>query len=65
MANDFTQEQAARLEQERLRQQQTRDRIESMATNSIMAWLSRVLVPIVRKAVRGVIDFFWSFFTGR
>jgi hypothetical protein len=62
MAQSFTQEQAARLEEARRRQQQTRDRIESVATNSIMAWLSRVLAPIVRNAVRTVVDWFWKIF---
>ena len=63
MTNQFTQEQAVRLEEARLRQQQTRERIESIATGSIMAWLSRVLAPIVRNAVGAVVDWFWKLFS--
>lgn len=63
MANQFTQDQAARFEEARRRQQETRERIESIATGSIMAWLSRVLAPIVRNAVRTVVDWFWKLFS--
>lgn len=63
MANQFTQDQAARFAEARQRQQQTRERIESIATSSIMAWLTRVLAPIVRNAVRSVVDWFWKLFS--
>lgn len=63
MANQFTQDQAARFAEARERQQRTRERIESIATSSIMAWLSRVLAPIVRNTVRAVVDWFWKLFS--
>ena len=62
MASQFTQDQAARFAEGRARQQQTRERIESIATSSIMAWLSRVLAPIVRNAVRAVVNWFSKLF---
>jgi len=63
MANQLTQEQAARLAEARLRQRRTRERIESIATSSIRAWLSRTLAPLVRNAVHAVVDWFWKLFS--
>jgi len=62
MNRPLSPEQMVRLHEARLRQQQARERIEDLATNSIMAWLTRVLAPFVRSAVRGAVDWLLALF---
>lgn len=62
MANRLSPEQAARLEAARRRQQEARERIEALSTNSIMAWLTSVLKPVVRDAVRSVVNWIFNLF---
>lgn len=49
-------EQQARLDAELAKQKATRERIQDLATNSIMAWVTKVITPLVRNAVRSVMD---------
>lgn len=62
MKKPLTREQQARLDEELARQKKTRERIEEMATNSLMTWVTTVLTPIVRKAVSAVIGWFTGLF---
>ena len=62
MANGLSPEQAAQLEAARRRQQEARERIAALATNSIMEWLTRVLAPVVRDAVRSVVNWIFNLF---
>lgn len=62
MSNRLSPDQLARLQEARLRQQQARERIELLATNSIMAWLTQKLFPVVRDAVRGVVAWIINLF---
>lgn len=62
MKKPLTPEQQARLDAELARQRATRERIEEMATNSLMTWVTKVLTPIIRKGVSAVIDWFAGLF---
>lgn len=64
MKKPLSPEQQARLDQQKARQNETRERIEAMATNSLMTWVTKVLTPIVRKAVNAVISWFSRLFGG-
>ena len=57
-------EKQARLNQEKAKQNAARERIEAMATDSLMTWVTKVLTPIVRKAVNAVIGWFSRLFGG-
>lgn len=65
MKKPLTPEQQARLDEELARQKETRERIEELATNSLMSWVTKVLSPIVRKAVSAVISWFTGLFRRR
>ena len=56
------QAQAARLQEARLRQQEVQRRIEEMATNSIVAWLSGVVRRFVGPLVHRVANWFAGLF---
>jgi hypothetical protein len=52
----------SRLDEARLRQQAAQKRIENLATNSIVAWLSGVLRRVIGPVVHRVIDWFARLF---
>ena len=62
MVNQLTAEQIERLAQARIRQQQTRERIESLASNSLLAWITRMIGPVVNDVVHKVVGWFWNLF---
>lgn len=53
---------AARLESARLRQQEARQRIEAIATDSIVAWIANTLRRIVGRVVHTVVGWFARLF---
>jgi len=55
-------EQQARLDEELAKQKATQERIQDLATNSIMAWMTKVITPLVRTAVRSVMNWFSRLF---
>lgn len=53
---------ATRLETARLRQQEARRRIEAIATNSIVAWITDALRRVVGRVVHSVVGWFARLF---
>jgi len=64
MGEKPSKEQLARLQQARLRQQQTQARIESAVTESLVGWITRFIRPIVGGAVSAVFGWFARLFRG-
>jgi hypothetical protein len=52
----------SRLEDARLRQKVARDRIEALATDSIMSWLVVTMRRVVGRVVHAVVDWFSRLF---
>lgn len=64
MSEKPSKEQLARLQQARLRQQQTQARIESAVTDSLMSLIARFIRPIVGGAVSAIFGWFARLFRG-